>query len=143
MPSSYSQDVSIGSAGGHAAVTARATSPCCLAVGLAVHEIVGHIAKVHEITALAERARQAFEIDAYAMSCAVMFAQVKPPAWPFRTIYPGCYSFDTGTPRLSGLTLPLSPCAAAPRPGLTPRLSRTNSPSVSLRTAAPRPGLWI
>jgi len=72
--------VPIGSASGHGAVAARATSPCCLAVGLAVHEIVGPAAKVHEVAALAERGRAAFEMDAYAMSCAVMFAQVRTPA---------------------------------------------------------------
>jgi len=49
-------------------------------VGLAVHEIVGPAAKVHEVAALAERARRAFEMDAFAMSVAVMFAQVRTPA---------------------------------------------------------------
>ena len=55
-------------------------SPCCLAVGLAVHELVGPTADVHEVAALAQRARQTFEMDAYAISCAVMFAQVRTPA---------------------------------------------------------------
>jgi len=44
-------------------------------VGRAVHEIVGPAAEVHEVAALAELAWQAFEMDAYVMSCAVMFAQ--------------------------------------------------------------------
>jgi len=50
-------------------------SSCCLAVGLAVHEMDA-TAEVHEVEALAQRAWDAFALDAYAMSAAVMFAQV-------------------------------------------------------------------
>jgi len=50
-------------------------SACCLAFALAVHEL-NATAEVKEVKGLAQRAWQAFSLDAYALSAALMIAQV-------------------------------------------------------------------
>jgi len=80
------------------------SSSCCLAVGLALHELTLNpllnplvaTAEVNEVESLARRACRAFELDAYALSAAVMFAQ--------RLLAPGS-GFDWRSALTAGICL--------------------------------------
>jgi len=95
----------------------RVPYPCCLAVGLAVHDLTLNplvtTAEVHEVEALAERARHAFQMDAYAMAVSVMFAQVLAPA---------VTNLDVAG-RWAKTNLPPFPCEATPRAAIRLRLA--------------------
>ena len=56
------------------------SNSCSLAIGMAVGELVGVGAagvSVEKVAAVADRARKAMSLDSYAMSVALMFAQVR------------------------------------------------------------------
>jgi len=57
------------------AVRIPMNSACCLAFAMAVNEL-DNTAEVNQVRGLARRAWQAFALDAYAMSAALMIAQV-------------------------------------------------------------------